>query len=317
MKRGFIGPVEAQTIRDSNEIVDYFSEVTNERAGNVEAAFYACAFQAGIDEFVLYETDWSPLPSTEFIKKRTLLRSIHDTHATEVLASFSKYLPSGWHQDERYLPVMHVCIFLSDLLDAMANNSSLLLPSGLPKIKKIKPLLPSELRVPVVNLLGLLKPIAVAGLGQSHNVEREDVERLQEILRSDLFQDYSKDQALLNDAATPLPSALSSIIRTANELSQRNSRQLSVRKSAAAILRLTPAIVDTVLGKLPGSLAGAAAKLGLETLEDRRRVVVHSCKSMLRQLKTDEVLRMIECAKVSGRMDHIDAMAKSAMSLTT
>ena len=59
---------------------------------------------------------------------------------------------------------------------------------------------------------------------------------------------------------------------------------MKLKKSSLSILEMTPKLIDAVFGKLPGTLAEVAAKVGVHALESRRRVVIYDFESGRRPL---------------------------------
>jgi hypothetical protein len=58
------------------------------------------------------------------------------------------------------------------------------------------------------------------------------------------------------------------------------------------VLQITPKLIDAAFGKLPGALADAAAKLGINFLESRRRLVIYDLGASYDAALFGDIIRM-------------------------
>jgi hypothetical protein len=56
MKKGYLGPYQLGALDGASEALQLAAEVTKQRSTDLDAVFYASAFQAGVDEFVILRT---------------------------------------------------------------------------------------------------------------------------------------------------------------------------------------------------------------------------------------------------------------------
>lgn len=192
-----------------------------------------------------------------------------------------------------------------DLLDSMAVGASLLLPLGIPDITKIEKQLPSELYIPLSNLLLSIEKLHTEGLVVQKTLNTDDIKRFNDIISGDLFISYSKAQSMLDDAGADIDTSVLNIESTGRKLFSRNRRRLSLRKSAVGILQVTPKLIDAGFGKLPGTLAEVAANLGLNFLESKRRLVIYDFEASFTTILISNLGRMIGAAEVAKRRSNL------------
>lgn len=301
MRKGLLGPYEDGALSALDEMIRKAEELTGEKGCDIEGVFYATAFQAGVDHFVLHERpdSSSPRPLSEFLRQRTttLDAKVSLKNWDEIRKAFSAYLPEKWYQDDKYSEVWKWNAFIAELLDAMAERSCMLSVGGIPDATAVEDLLPGELLLPIKHLAQAFQPVAAPSVVPSFAVAREHIDRYQQIVTSDLFEGYVKSEANLDEDAARVPSVISDLRNRGQALVRQNPRILSLQRASIGLLRFSPKLVDAVLGKLPGVLADIAAGLGTTYLEERRRVVVYDFRSIVFHGALSNLGRMIRNAE--------------------
>jgi hypothetical protein len=303
MKKGLIGPFGLGVLHGLSQALSIAGKTTQEHGPDLEAIFYATAFQAGIDEFMVPELEETLRPTSDFLVDRTsyVAAKRSDKHWRVVDAAFSAYLPDDWEQNIEYSSVWRIQSLVVDLLDAMSAGASLLAPDGIPDMAEIEMQLPDELSIPVRSLLSAISELPTSGLVFQRTVASEDVERFNEIISSDLFSKYAAAHSLLDSLDAPAPQVLPMVVSSARSIFRRHKKLLKLRTSGIGILQLTPKFVDTVFGRLPGLLAEVAAKLGGSLLESRRRIVIYDFEATLKDVLISNLVRMISTAEAKRR----------------
>ena len=87
------------------------------------------------------------------------------------------------------------------------------------------------------------------------------------------------------------------VVSSGKNVFSQNKRLLQLKKSSLSILQVTPELVDTVFGKLPGALAEISANLGIRLLESKRRIVVYDFGPSTRDVLFSNLVRMIKAAE--------------------
>jgi hypothetical protein len=296
LKRGLLSPYQAGTLSAQTEVLEYAAKLTGNKAVDIEGIFYATAFQAGIDEFLVHELKDHQYPTSEFIAQRTtyLTKKDSDDNWVSVRNLFNEHLPEDWYKNEEYSEVWRLQSFLCELIDSMSLGSSLLLPSGIPDFAEAESLLPSELGVPVSTLLSSLTDVQTTGPVPQKVMSSENIHRFNEIITSDMFLEYSKAQTELDCVDYPIDKALPEIANKGRALFAKNKNVLALKKSSAGILQITPKLIDAAFGKLPGAISEVAANLGLNLMESRRRIVIYDFRSTIYDLLLSNLARMLK-----------------------
>ena len=299
MKKGFISTFQQGVLCGFSEVAKRLKQSAGQESDfNIETIFYTTAFQAGIDEFIIsgWERDKGQ-PKSEFIRKRTKGISWKKIkHNYEVISSlFSNYLPDGWINKKEYSSIVSLQYFLIDLMSAMRTGSSLITANGIPDIAQVQAIFPPEIALPISNIFSSIEDMNTTSPIPQMFIPREDLQRFNNIIMSDLFSEYVSAQALLDDSKEPIHSSLSKIISTGRNLFLANPKILTLRKNILGVIQVTPKIVDNVFGKLPGALAELASNLGISILESRKRVVIYDLGFIFR----DILLSLIRTNEIS------------------
>ncbi len=304
MKKGFIGPYQLGTLSGASGALKIAADITKEKGADLEGLFYSTAFQAGIDEFLVPEYKDQLTPNSDFIAKRTtyIKSETSEKHYKLVGAAFSSYLPEDWLRNDYYSDIWGLHSFLVELLEAMSLHSSLLLPSGIPDISEAELLLPSELAQPISLLLSSIVDIQTPSPIPQKAIPAEDIHRFNDIMSSDIFTHYVEAQAELDIADSAIDKTLPVIIERGRELFAQNKHVLTLKKSSAGILQITPKIIDAAFGKLPGALSEAAAKLGISLLESHKRVVIYDFRSTTQNILLSNLVRMMKAAEAKSEL---------------
>jgi len=293
MRKGYASFGQQASLRVLSEVLALIAKYTGQRATNSDAIFYAAAFQAGIDEFILSDTYCDPqnlltTPSTFIASRITRFsnnRSLSNINTID--NAFSIYLPDNWRTSDKFDPVFRIVIFINDLMDAMSAGAAFLSIDGLPNPTEIKELIPDELFFPISHLFSTFTAVQTSSPIPQKVVSTDEVHRLNDILSGDLFSNYANSQPLLDASETPIEKTLQVIVSDARMLFLQNRKQLALRNATVNILQMTPKLIDAIFGKLPGALAEVATKLGISFLEARRRLVIYDFS----ELMYDEILR--------------------------
>ncbi len=295
MRRGFLAPVQEGWLDGSFAALKVAARVTGEQHSNLPAIFFASVYQAGIDQFLLFEHGGKKEEIPPFVRERTryvgLEKIVSYKKSTRPL--FSAYLPEGWENSEQYDPVVRLSFFLDQLLDCMELGSSMLTMSGFPDARRLEGLLPLDLAIPINILLQSISVQSVAGPMPTSVVRADDVERFADLMTGELFGNYVRAQEIAEDANTPIAKGLASVVSAARKLVRQNKKLLRTEAATVGLLQATPKLIDAAFGKFPGAISEIATKLGLSYLESRRRIVIYDYGAGLRELMKAELRRMI------------------------
>lgn len=303
MKKGLIGSYQLGVLSGASDALEIAEEITQERGADLEGIFYATAFQAGVDEFLVPDLKDKPSPRSEFLAARTryIPRENSDEHWKLVRTAFSAHLPDGWERSDSFSSVWPLESFLVELLDAMSVGACVLSPWGVPDIAEAQALLPSELSVPLSNLLAAVDDLRAPSPIPHKAIPAEDIQRFCDIMTGDVFSKYVKAQYSLEDSSISIETSLPAVVSSARQVFLKNPEVLQLRKASLGVLEVTPKLVDAVFGKLPGALADLAAKLGISLLEERRRVVIYDFRSSVQDVLLSNLVRMIRAAEAKEK----------------
>jgi hypothetical protein len=192
-----------------------------------------------------------------------------------VAAALSPHMPEHWYKKEEYRDVLALQSFLVELLTAMSGRAALITLGSIPDPAKLQGQLPPTLLAPVTTFLKSIADLEGESPVPQRVVSADDVNRLNEIMQSDLFAAYREVQSEFDDAGKPLENTMPAVVRAGQKLWTHYSGLIKLRRASLGVLELTPKLIDAVFGKLPGTFAEVGAKLGISFLEERRRIVIY------------------------------------------
>jgi hypothetical protein len=296
LRRGLLGPFQLGALNAFQSVLKSTETATGRRTCNIESLFYVTAFQVGIDQFLMLSMKDEDRPKSAFVRARTAFIATKRAvlYHSAIRNVFSNYLPNDWERDDEFSAVWQWSAFLVDLICAMEHGASLLAISGIPKVSDVEALLPSELLLPITTLANTFETVQVPSIAPTTNINRDDIERFQALMLSDLFSGYVRAQETLEDEGVTPPGAVASIIQAGRQIVKTCPLVLAMRQSVASILSLTPELVDAAFGHLLGALTGIAAKLGSDYRERRRRVVVYDFEDQVLSVTVTNLLGAME-----------------------
>jgi hypothetical protein len=202
MKKALVGPSLIGFLSGYSDALQVVEKITGERGAELENILYASAFQAGVEKFLVPNFKNLSVHDSQFLAKHSNFIPEKESayHYRLVDSAFSAYLPDGWHNDDRFSVAWSLFAFVADLLDAMSANASLLSARGVPDIAEARELLPSELSVPLENLLISVTEFQTPSLVPVKVIAKSNVKKFSEIISSDLFSRYAAAQETLDDA---------------------------------------------------------------------------------------------------------------------
>jgi len=299
IKKGFLSPYEMGALTAFSDITNVVANTAANKQQkpnkNIENIFYATAFQSGIENFVLIQTDKQYLSTSSFVLDHLsfLPQKKYFKSQDTIKNAFDNNLPTNWRQNKNFADVVRLQYFLGDLLIAANSKSSLLLVLKMPNIEEMKKYLPSTIYFPTQNLLLSIQKETVMLPIPRLIIELDDIKRYQELLTSGLFVEYSKAQLEL-ETNIDSSQALKNVAQSGKRLFSRYSSSLILRKTAIGTLSFTPQLIETAFGKLPGVLSDMACKVGLQLLVQKRKLIIYNYNQFMLNIIGDTIIKGIE-----------------------
>lgn len=294
MKRGYLGIFESAYIagRDAGakEALKEKGYDINNKDIPLDEMIYVAAFQGGIDEFITMLKPFGDKSLPDFLNNRFKQpNKASVTVLPEILKVFEPYT----NKDQNSLITM-LMSFLIDLIMAMQNNASVIKVSQIPSIVDVRDNLPPELSLPIINIISQLKSTNALLPAPSVYLPKESIERLDSILRSDIYRSYSISHKNLEDSTQDSNKVINDIKSKGLTLLQKGKNVLSKKRVFLDVIPVVPKIVDAAFGKLPGLLAQIAGDSANKLLKDKENIVIYQFDDWAREfteLKTHHLLK--------------------------
>jgi hypothetical protein len=244
--------------------------------------FYACMIQAGIDKVEIF-SDSTPNSDSELIRQRKVIipESIWNDTYDKLRDTFEQFV-----EHPLYVPTK-LLVFLTDLMQAIERKSSLVITGPvIPDITELERIFPPELFIPLKNFLGTIESDSADLPLPKDFISKDNFNRLQDIILSDLFSHYSSSHKAFEDGRVLKLHAIKSVEKAGWLLLDRNQKYLKAQRLAVSLIPVTSKIIDAVFGRLPGILADFFGEQLSGWLKDDRRIVIYRFDPLFLDLVT-------------------------------
>ena len=281
-----MSPYEMGRLAGFSENINALTSEVKAVDGNVPGIFYATAFQSGVEQFLVLPLDVSKARIPQFFHERLLMvdGKQFGRAFSVVNQVFSEQMPRDYDGDNsKYTAARQLNNFIPDVFVAMNSKSSLLNALGIPNINDLKTELPPSLYYPVHNLFSCIRRETVALPVSQLTITAENVKRYQDILAGGVFSDYSKAHEELENNPFSVKT-LDNIVRKGRRVIANNQAFLTVRDISLGILSLTPKVIDTIFGKIPGMMSDALYTTFISRLTEKPNLLIYDFSQLFDEL---------------------------------
>jgi len=248
-----------------------------------ENIFYSSMIQNGVKEFEIlqYSDIHSDLiKKPKFISDRISLTSNKNVYKTNKIIdeTFRNNILLGnkkFNNLDILLNVLNIRTFLENLFLALERNTSIVYIPKMPNLILAKDLIAPKFFYNLQLLYNSFDLEEAKLPLPKTSVNLENVNIFQDIIQSDLFDDYVSTHIELENNKLVKRKAIQHLIKRGNILYQKYIKSLSLKNIKIALLTITPEIINTIFGKLPGRLAEYSANLLDKRLKEDKRIVLY------------------------------------------
>lgn len=297
MRKGFIGATQLIGIRNE-QFQEITRTLTDQGFCDLEYMFLMTAFQAGIDDFVVCDATGDNRFQVQVFpyKVEYIGEEVNAKYAKLVFNTLVKFLPENWYGDSKYLPVLKLQVFLTDLFIAMEKKYDLIMICGFPGISELN-FLPSEIYVPFSNLIRSFQSVSITSPVPQFEIDSVALKRFREILIGDDFAMLSQAHKAFRQGDVPVKQNTERISEISRCIIRSKPKLFKLRQTSIQLLSVAPKIIDTVFGKLPGILAEIGRDLWLDFLKEGQRLVVYNFDPIMKHVVLQDLCRKIEITK--------------------
>jgi hypothetical protein len=250
------------------------ASVRGESPVNFDALFASAIFQAGIDRFLTFGDISEENTPARFITDRT--STIKPDNVRELYGRIRTVFESQLlHPPDLDSRVLRLSSFIVDLGVAARYRTSLLTTRPLEDISNFRDSLRPELFAALERFFATLEHNAAAVPLPTTAVRTNDVDRLRQILDSDLFTHYSTAHGDLEQSHIEMRQQIRRVEDTARNLTRGFSDYLSIRNLVLSGLTITGQAVELFLGALPASLLAPFKKFLEAYVSADHRVIIY------------------------------------------
>lgn len=289
-RKAIIGPYNLGWIKAANISLNHKAFLEYLPKVDFESLIYSSLIQCGASQFEVDPIFIDKIPQNEFIKKRFRIAPKKVIKIRNlVYMSFYNLLKSQAQVDELH----RIINFIADLLIAVERKCAVISFKGIPDIKDLRSKLPAELYLPIYTLLNSFQEISMVTPIPKVSASREQVERFREILESNVYANYMEKHSLLGSSSKLTNSTLKSLNSISKNVVNKFTDSVKLKKISVSLLSTSANLIETIWGKLPGSVANFAIRL-FSSIDTDKRVVVYQTDSIDKELIISRINSYVE-----------------------
>ena len=253
---------------------------------------YTAMLQAGVERFRII----GPLPKyiqdSQFLHRRCKEYPFEQynnvtSSIEQVVSANTTHTAEPKSRDNLFV----LTSFLTDLIVALKTKSAMVAVTPTPDPAECAGMLSLEMQSAINGLLNNIKPASLDLPVPQWHALFHDIKVFQEIISSDLFASYSASHQLLESWEQREQSVFKEILSKARKLRERFGQVLDTNQLSLSLIPITASLIDSVCGKLPGSIANVFAKVFTEALRDRKRVTIYNYYHVHKKLMIDYYIK--------------------------
>ncbi|MBK5458188.1 hypothetical protein [Peribacillus sp. TH27] len=279
MNRGvLITPYQQGALEGINKTITIIHKESSTNV-NVHRIFYSTMIQAGIHEFLISEKNPQKilLPKTSYKILSTEKLNEVDKVINDL---FDFFMPEGYLNDDQYRAVANYKYFLKDIVLSMKLNKGVVSMLGRPDLNDIRDIIPPDLYFPLNNLFSNLETVSPELPLLSYSIPAKDVSIFYDLINTELFKNYALSHSQLESNH----GSVNEVIQAGTNFYRKNIESLELKKLTMSLLSLTPKLVDSFFGKIPGHITDFFARLFTEQLAKDKKVVIYDFNPTIKYL---------------------------------
>lgn len=276
-RTAMVGPFQVKRVKVVNEAVNSGRLFDGLPQLNVPELWYSSVIQAGIENLELFGTSDKIAVKSSILQKRV---TWYDPHPPELVQIFVKVRDAfrnhfGVETEKMDYSLKILMSFIMELLLAAHRKQNLVYFDQIPDTKSLENVLPIHLLLPFRSLLLTLQESSPKLASVKGTLAIQDIALFEEIIAGKAFCEYEHGQGSLDDGQIPISTAIRAVENQSHRLVSSSPLLLKTKRVAISLLPLSSKIIDTVFGKLPGSLAEFFTGLLTKWLQDNRRLIIY------------------------------------------
>lgn len=258
---------------------------------NIPDICYSTIIQSGIDMIEIpvfpdnaeIEMPRNVTPTLQGVNKRTKIIPVDDLvfFSFVVIKAFEDYFPSDSYEKGEGGAFARFQLFLVELILAARRNRNIVSVQKIPDVKSLESALPADLYIIFSNLFATFQSHSLNVPASGIEINANNIDFVDDIIIGKAYDKYKKAHGALEVYAAQPERAISIIEKSGNILVERYPSFLTMKKSIIKILPITSKLIDTIFGKLPGTIAEISTKVLSQWMNDKRQLVIYEFPDLL------------------------------------
>jgi hypothetical protein len=282
-RTALVGPFQVVRVDAVNDAANVEPFLENLPRLNVPELWYSSVIQAGVEKLELFSTiGETPIKSSILQKRITWHDSPEFTEKFFIVEHAFRNHFGVKPESDLDKSLSKLKNFIVELLLATHRKQSLVYFDQIPDTKALEKILPIDLLLPFRNLFLTLQENSPKLASVKGTLAIQDITIFEEIIAGKAFFEYEQSQRDLDDGQIPVSAAIKTVENLSHRLVSSSPLLLKTKRVAISLLPLSSKIIDTVFGKLPGSLAEFFTSLLTKWLQDNQRLIIYQFDDLLK-----------------------------------
>lgn len=282
-RRVLFGPLELAYVRGWSKAFDVTGQLLQLPVTDPREILFTTLIQAGADKIETVTDLAEQLPNLSFFRDR-----IEASHRPEWCQSFllthavfSQSLDSLDPDSEPGATLGSLRDFITELIYAMHRGQPVAIAHPFPQINLLEGSIPPRLFLPLKNLFAAFHVVKPTVVTPQITMETRNIAVFQELLSTQLFNDYKKSHDSLSNDRIDTQLASEHIRIATTPLCKKARRLLRPRNISVFLLPLVSKAIGAFFGTLPAAVADKGRHLIEPLLDRNKRIVVYQLDSIL------------------------------------
>lgn len=255
------------------------SELLKVNEFNIDTIFFSYLIQSGADNFEILQTEEKIHPSSKYLESKLSLANEHEfwNIRGEIHEIFNRIMPKEFRSKEEiwsqyYAPLHSFIRLFSSILIAKKRGGHVVTDVKL-EMEELELILPFELFHSINNFVMCLDSVDSTPATKTM-IENKDIEVFSEILKSDLFKEYSSGHLELSNPEQNIEISKSKINEKGKQLIKKYKDEISPSDLAFSVMKIGGKVANVLVGGVIGTLIEFfTEKLSIDSDKDERLIV--------------------------------------------
>lgn len=288
-----ISPYHIGTLEAFTKVVEILSEKFDKGLSyNFKNLFFLTMLQSGVDGFRFYGNEYEKYIDSDFIKNKTSIENFDKIKLKfdgldKVMQKHS--LTKLEKDDEEFSSIKY---FLVDLFLARDTNRSMVTTLGIPPITILEGKYKPEFVLALKNLWECISTVNIECPMPILTYEKKDIKIFEEIISSDLFDEYVLSQKELENKNNKISEVVSYIKEKSINIIKKFKQKIYLKESMIKVVDVSNKFVNVFGNNVTSFLSNNLRDEFEKLLNNNNRIVIYNFDQIVNELVIQRIKRL-------------------------